>query len=599
MLALLTALVLSQGRGLEPRLPPQENPNVKLRVCNGRCASSGPQGSFGEALTFARASAGTCPNDDGSIQPLLSGYACIPSEVGPGSTINFLVNSNIIGGTGWSAATSGGACSTPTITTQTADVTAPDGSNNATKIVFTACSGLNGVEIGPWETINPSNNFMGSLAMVPSLFARTLSGTTTFNLYNTQNTTQGSFVTCTATPTWSRCSASAQLMPGQASWEFGFDGRNIFSGSTALPAGTVYVWGGQDETAQAASPAPLVVTTTSGAGEGNFTGYGVRMRQSTTNVAQFYNALATSPWVCTNITASCPTVTNNTTDVTAPDGSSTATKLVFPAVASTQASVQTQQPGTTSSGSTYTWSIYLRTLSGTAITYLTARGASNHSSSALNLTSSWQRFSFTQAIDSTTEAFDIGFDAAGGLTNTTSGATFYAWGAQIEIHSVAYDVCPTAGASATCNAETLTTAATNYNVAALGCASLDVINDVGVNNANDRLIQGHSDNGALLLSPAGGGGVGISKSSGTNVASCGSGQFTTPGRHHISGWWNSSGSGSAQCCVDGVCGSVGTGYDGTIINNEGIDLCTYGTGTNDANATCSNLVIGSSQYACP
>jgi hypothetical protein len=346
------------------------------------------------------------------------------------------------------------------------------------------------------------------------------------------------------------------------------------------------------------SGVPCMPKATSGASNG----YGARLRQATSNLAQFSDAMTTAPWSSVGVTCSPPTATANSTDLLDPYGGNTATKLVFTAC-SAAASAEFQADTYTATAAAYTTSVYLRTLSGTYSVNVLAEPAGGASGGFTTCTANanqWTRC-IVPNINETAAgwALGIGFDGRGVGSTAIGAGTVYASGAQANPGTVATDLCKSVGATSACTADQLnTTALANFNLGALGCASLDVINDVGFNNAYDRIIQGHTAAGAMLLNPGGGGGVGLTKGSGTTVATCGAGQFVTPGQHHVSGWWNST-SGNAQCCVDGVCGSIGAGYDGSIINNEAIDICTYGSGSNDANATCANVIIGKSQWACP
>lgn len=154
-------------------------------------------------------------------------------------------------------------------------------------------------------------------------------------------------------------------------------------------------------------------------------------------------SIAASPWVGVNVTVAVPTATDNTTDVTAPDGTSTATKLVFPDVLNAgEASVWNQNIGSTV-GQKYSFSVWLRTLTGTATVYLEMRDSTN-SGQACAVTSTWQRFKFenrTSAL-STINA-DIGVNMFTSGTVGQPAQTIYAWGAQLEIGTYASSYIPT------------------------------------------------------------------------------------------------------------------------------------------------------------
>ena len=126
-------------------------------------------------------------------------------------------------------------------------------------------------------------------------------------------------------------------------------------------------------------------------------------------------------------------VTNNTTDVTDPLGGSTATKIVgtgSPAV------YQYQNLNTL----VYTYSIYLRTLSGSVstriTTFLSASPYTTIGTSTVTVTSTWQRFNFTTTAPSSAAVYAFQLDGFGSNT-------IYAWGAQQEIGSTANTYIPT------------------------------------------------------------------------------------------------------------------------------------------------------------
>lgn len=328
-------------------------------------------------------------------------------------------------------------------------------------------------------------------------------------------------------------------------------------------------------------------------------GYGARPRQQVIQLIQFSNAMATSPWSTGTGTCAAPTVANNTTDLLDRYGGNTATKVTFPAC-SAGGSFTTMGQTYTGTAAAYSQAIWIRTLSGTYSVNLIATqsggaGSGNFVNCTANSTS-WTRCILPNVTESAlTWAYEFGFDGRGVGSTAISAGTVYVADAYAALGTVAKDDCQTAGATATCLADTVTTAST-YNLGALGCMSVDLINDIGFNNSNDRILQGHSNTGGIVVNSASGQ-VGVCKSSGVCVAGVGASTFGA-GRHHVTAWWNSTTT-NAQACLDGACGSVGSGYDGTIISNEAIDIGTYGTGTNDINATLSNLIVGSRPEDCP
>lgn len=197
------------------------------------------------------------------------------------------------------------------------------------------------------------------------------------------------------------------------------------------------------------------------------TGGGIRTRPAVTNNLQFYNALGTAPWSTQVGGTGTISVTNNSTDVLAPDGSQTATKVVFNGSGVDTTIIFQAAPATVA---TDTFSAYMRTLSGSCTVY----GLENPSApnmQALTVTGSWTRYSQSISIPGTGSFFEIGKQSGNGPVS----CTVYVWGAQLETStSFAGDICPTVGASATCNGETLATSAAIPNLSTSFCASSDV-----------------------------------------------------------------------------------------------------------------------------
>lgn len=528
----------------------QDNPGVALRMCNGSCSANPLQGSYGEGITVSAASVHTCPNDDGSIYQVVSGQPCMPQAVGPGPTTNWAVASNNVGGTGWSAAN--GTCSAATVTQNSTDVTDPNGGNTATKVTWAACSGAGAFEL-IYQT--PGSSLQMPFPVIDSIYVRTLSGSTTFWLNSTNNGTAGNYVQCTATPTWSRCSTASFSMGVFQAWGFylGLDLRNSMDIGGTLPAGTVYLWGAQLENSSASGPSPLVVTGSTAA-MGNATGYGARIVPAGANLAQFYNAMTTAPWTSTGVTCAAPTVTADTADLLAPDGSGTATKLVFTAC-SAAASAEFQADAYTATAAAYTSSVYLRTLSGTySVNVITepAGGASGGFTTCTANATSWTRCIVPNVTETAaTWSLAIGFDGRGVGSAGIAAGTVYAWGAQAEQNAVASDVCPTAGATGACTATTFTPAPSLTRTGSALSMSFDM-----------QPIQANNISGCFWLDWRDGSAAGpvlysnntaqrISVFSSNAPTDCNSNTLTLAAgvKHHFAATWNN---GVNQLLVDGV-----------------------------------------------
>lgn len=153
--------------------------------------------------------------------------------------------------------------------------------------------------------------------------------------------------------------------------------------------------------------------------------------------------------------------TNNTTDLTAPDGTSTATKIVLATVTTTSQYDVVYQSITTAAEPT-TFSVWLRTLSGASTmyiqSYLVAGGG--NAFTTCNVTTTWTRFTLTFTATAAARYFLIGSDRTtpAPVTPAISAQTIYAWGAQVESGSVATSYFPTTTIAGTRAATVLTAA---------------------------------------------------------------------------------------------------------------------------------------------
>jgi hypothetical protein len=157
---------------------------------------------------------------------------------------------------------------------------------------------------------------------------------------------------------------------------------------------------------------------------------GVLIESARTNYLLQSQALATAPWTVAHVTVADPTVTNNTADVLAPDGSQTATKIELPAVGAGEMSSVQQ----TFTGADYKWSgsIWLRTTTGTATVYLHMLVAGTVYTTTCNVTSTWTRFTLPNVtLTAATWTYELGIDCVNG-DSAQSAQTIYAWGGQCE-----------------------------------------------------------------------------------------------------------------------------------------------------------------------
>ena len=175
---------------------------------------------------------------------------------------------------------------------------------------------------------------------------------------------------------------------------------------------------------------------------------GLLIEDTSTNLAQqsanLANAAAWGPSGGNGATA--PTATGN--QVIAPDGTTTAARIAFPAVSGAGAwSTLTQNISTTVNPSVF--SMWLRGNVGGETVYLQATpDAVTYYRAAAVLTTAWQRFSVTITGVGQGYFFQIGIDRRDAAQTGTPAQTIFAWGAQVESNYLSSHI-PTTTAAVT------------------------------------------------------------------------------------------------------------------------------------------------------
>jgi hypothetical protein len=132
---------------------------------------------------------------------------------------------------------------------------------------------------------------------------------------------------------------------------------------------------------------------------------------------------------------SLPTITENTT--IAPNGTTTADTIVFPAVSGSQFSFIYNEPGVVGS---YTTSIYLKGALGGEIIWISwTNDGVNYLRKQLTLTTSWERYDYTANVPATNQGVIFGIDLRDSQQSAKPSQTIYAWGAQLVEGSTAKD----------------------------------------------------------------------------------------------------------------------------------------------------------------
>jgi len=173
---------------------------------------------------------------------------------------------------------------------------------------------------------------------------------------------------------------------------------------------------------------------------------GLLLEDASTNIWLQSADAANAAWTSAGNVVVAPTVTAN--QVTAPDGTLTAARVVFPAVAGASAFSILLQFFTVSA-TQYTFSVWLRGNVGGEQIYLSANPTFT-TSPRLTLTTQWQRYTLvTPALTAATWYFEIGVDLRDASQTATPAQTIYAWGAQVEALPYMSSHIPTTSVSVT------------------------------------------------------------------------------------------------------------------------------------------------------
>jgi len=198
-----------------------------------------------------------------------------------------------------------------------------------------------------------------------------------------------------------------------------------------------------------------------------------------------------------------PTVNGNQT--TAPDGTTTAARVVYPAV-SVAASYSLLYQGIPVAALAYTFSVWLKGNVGGEQLYLSVLGGSG-TSPRLTLTTQWQRFSLvTNTLTAATWFFAIGTDLRDGAQASTPAQTVFVWGAQLEAGVFPTSYIPTTAAAATraIDSATMPTSPWLTNPLALSAVVDGMLPAAGVNANWFQIDDGTNNNRMQFLTPLGG-----------------------------------------------------------------------------------------------
>jgi hypothetical protein len=309
------------------------------------------------------------------------------------------------------------------VTVTANSVAAPNGTTTADTLVFGASSN---------EIVQSVGNLIVDQTYTLTIYLRVASGTATMYWGNIDYTTPS----ITVTTEWQRFTVTQQAA---ATTRY----PKLVSSSGV----TIYAWGAQVNIGSTAKPyfpttdrlnVPRLTYQNGGGGCPS-----LLLEKQSTNLALQSQSFI-SPWAIGNYLGTNPVITQNYG--ISPDGTQNAVRIQLARTNSNDSYSQVYQyPISVSVGQQYTWSVYLKSLSGTP----TISIVGDFGRPPVTLTSEWVRYTGTGTATASQTQLEIAILGSNYATGNSLSADFLAYGYQIEQSSYPTSYIPTTSASAT------------------------------------------------------------------------------------------------------------------------------------------------------